>query len=192
VTDGGPILTSAQMRAAEQVAFDAGTDPYALMKRAGAAAAEIIWRAGHRRDTLVLCGPGNNGGDGFVIARHLHERGVPVRVAALGESRTSSARRARAGWDGAVEDVMTAAPAGQVIDALFGIGLTRGLDDAVAARLTALVDAAIISHAIDLPSGVETDSGRCCRRCRAFPPASRLARGSRRICCIRRRAGWGG
>lgn len=164
-----PILTAAQMRSAEQAAFDGGTDPYSLMEAAGAAAAEIIWRAGHRRDSLVLCGPGNNGGDGFVIARLLRERGVPVRVAALGESRTASAQRARAAWDGPVEDMMTAAPAGQLIDALFGIGLTRGLDDVVAARLAALVDAAVISHAIDLPSGVETDSGALLS---AVPPYS--------------------
>ena len=71
---GGAILTAAQMRAAEQAAFDAGVDPHDLMEQAGAAAAEIIWRAGHKRDLLILCGPGNNGGDGFVIARRLRER----------------------------------------------------------------------------------------------------------------------
>ncbi|QGP80170.1 NAD(P)H-hydrate dehydratase [Sphingobium sp. CAP-1] len=147
------------MRAAEQAAFDAGVDDYGLMETAGAAAAEIIWRAGHRRDTLILCGPGNNGGDGFVIARLLRERGVPVRVAAPGDSRTPSSRRARAAWGGPVEDMMTAAPATQLVDALFGTGLTRGLDAAVTDRLCALAGAAAISHAVDLPSGVETDSG---------------------------------
>ncbi|MCI4589283.1 NAD(P)H-hydrate dehydratase [Sphingobium sp. BYY-5] len=156
---GGPILTAAQMRAAEQAAFDAGVDDYGLMETAGAAAAEIIWRAGHRRDALILCGPGNNGGDGFVIARILRERGVAVRVAALGESRTLSSQRARAAWAGPVEDMMTAEPATQLVDALFGTGLTRGLDETVAARLCALADTAMLSHAIDLPSGVETDSG---------------------------------
>lgn len=156
---GGPILTAAQMHAAEQAAFDAGVDDYGLMERAGAAAAEIIWRAGHRRDALVLCGPGNNGGDGYVIARLLKERGVSVRVAALGEGRTASGQRARAGWGGPVEDVMTSAPGGQLVDALFGTGLTRGLDAAVAARLCELAGAAMLSHAIDLPSGVDTDSG---------------------------------
>ena len=159
MTRGGPILTAAQMRAAEQAAFDAGVDAYGLMETAGAAAAEIIWRGGHKRDTLILCGPGNNGGDGFVIARILRDRGVPVRVAALGESRTSSGLRARAAWGGSVEDMMTAAPATQIVDALFGTGLTRGLDSAVAGRLGAFVEAATFSHAVDLPSGVETDSG---------------------------------
>ncbi|EQB11295.1 bifunctional ADP-dependent NAD(P)H-hydrate dehydratase/NAD(P)H-hydrate epimerase [Sphingobium lactosutens] len=153
------ILTAAQMRAAEQAAFDAGVEPYALMERAGRTAADIIWRAGHRRDLLILCGPGNNGGDGFVIARVMRERGVPVRVAALGESRTDSAQRAKAAWDGPVEDMMTAAPATQIVDALFGTGLSRGLDDAVADRLCALVNSAAASYAVDLPSGVESDGG---------------------------------
>ena len=153
------ILTAAQMRVAEQAAFDAGVEPYALMERAGRTAADIIWRAGHRRDLLVLCGPGNNGGDGFVIARVMRERGVPVRVAALGESRTDSAQRAKAAWNGPVEDMMTAAPATQIVDALFGTGLSRGLDEAVADRLCALVNSAAASYAVDLPSGVESDGG---------------------------------
>ncbi len=153
------ILTAAQIRAAEQAAFDAGVEPYALMERAGRTAADIIWRAGHRRDLLVLCGPGNNGGDGFVIARVMRERGVPVRVAALGESRTDSAQRAKAAWDGPVEDMMTAVPATQIVDALFGTGLSRGLDDAVADRLCTLVNSAAASYAVDLPSGVESDGG---------------------------------
>lgn len=157
--DGAPVLTVAAMRAAEQRLFDAGMPEYALMERAGAAAAEIIWRAGGRRDMLALCGPGNNGGDGYVIARLMRERGVPVRVAAMGEARTDSARQARANWGGPVEDVMTAAPAGQLVDALFGTGQSRGLDDRLAARLCELAGAATISYAIDLPSGVDSDTG---------------------------------
>jgi hydroxyethylthiazole kinase-like uncharacterized protein yjeF len=157
---GEPILTATEMREAEQAAFLAGTDEYGLMETAGRAAAEILWRAGHRRDMLVLCGPGNNGGDGFVIARLLKERGVPVRVAALGDSRTESARRAKAGWGGPVEDMMTAVPATQLVDALFGTGLTRGLEEAVAARLCGLAKDAAHVHAVDLPSGVGTDSGK--------------------------------
>ncbi|MBH2000453.1 MAG: NAD(P)H-hydrate epimerase, partial [Sphingomonadaceae bacterium] len=153
------ILTAVQMRAAEQAVFDAGMDEYALMERAGAAAAEIIWRVGGRQDALILCGPGNNGGDGYVIARLLKARGVAVRVAALGDSMTPSARTARAGWDGPVEPLVDAAPATQLVDALFGTGLSRGLDPAIAARLCALVDDASHSYAIDLPSGVDTDSG---------------------------------
>ncbi|MCE7798553.1 NAD(P)H-hydrate dehydratase [Sphingobium sufflavum] len=154
-----PILTAAETRAAEQAMFDAGTDPYALMVRAGESAAEQIWRIGHKRPTLILCGPGNNGGDGFVVARSLRDRGVPVRVAVAGESRTDSARRARADWAGPVEDIATAEPAVQTVDALFGVGLTRGLDPALAERLCALVEAGQRSFAVDVPSGVDSDSG---------------------------------
>jgi len=180
---GAPILSVAQMRAAEQALFDAGTDPYALMRRAGEGAAEIIWRAGVKREALVLCGPGNNGGDGYVIARRLHELGVPVRVAAIGEPKTESAVKARDDWAGPVEDVMTAAPAAQLVDALFGIGLTRGLDTALAGRLAELVHAAGHSYAIDVPSGVESDQAVAlspvpqfthCITCGAWKPAHAL------------------
>jgi hydroxyethylthiazole kinase-like uncharacterized protein yjeF len=153
------ILTAAAMRAAERAAIDAGVPEYDLMERAGAAAAEIIWRAGHKRETLVLCGPGNNGGDGYVIARLLSARGVAVRVAAVGESRTASALEARSRWTGPVETIAAARPAPQLVDALFGTGLTRGLDAGLAKRLGVLADGAAIRYAIDLPSGVETDSG---------------------------------
>src|SRR3546814_7267495 len=88
-----------------------GVPEYDVMERAGAAAANIIWRVGASRDALILCGPGNNGGDGFVIARLLRDWGVAVRVAVAGESRTASAQKARAAWDGAVEDIATAMPA---------------------------------------------------------------------------------
>lgn len=156
---GTAILSVAEMRAAEQALFATGIPEYEVMERAGAAAAEIIWRAGGRRDTLILCGPGNNGGDGFVIARLLRAQGVAVRVAATGDGRTASARQARLLWDGPVENVLDAAPAMLLVDALFGTGLTRGLDDALAASLRALVGAARKSFAIDVPSGVGTDDG---------------------------------
>lgn len=154
-----PIFTAAEMRAAEQSVIAGGVPDFELMLRAGRGAAEIIWRAGGARDTLVLCGPGNNGGDGYVIAAALREHGVAVRVAATGEPRTQSAQAARALWGGPVEDVAATPPARQLVDALFGTGLARGLDDALSARLVALADAAEVRHAIDLPSGVATDDG---------------------------------
>lgn len=153
------ILTAADMRAAEQALFATGIPEYDVMERAGAAVADVVWRAGGMRDTLVLCGPGNNGGDGFVIARLLRDKGMSVRVAASGDSRTASSRQARALWNGPVEDAVTAGPAMQVIDALFGTGLTRGLDDGLAAKLRQLAGEARIAYAVDLPSGVGTDDG---------------------------------
>lgn len=156
-----PIVTAAEMRAAEQRVFAGGIPEYDVMERAGAVCAEYIWRVGGHRSTLVLCGPGNNGGDGFVIARILKAHGVPVRVAAMGESRTESSRRAREAWGGPVEELATVKPALQVVDALFGTGLTRGLDAAVAQRLADLVARSKHSYAIDVPSGMDSDTGAC-------------------------------
>ncbi|MBK5264929.1 MAG: NAD(P)H-hydrate dehydratase [Alphaproteobacteria bacterium] len=156
-----PLLTAAQMVEAEQRLFASGVPEYDVMERAGVAAAEYIWRVGSRHSTLVLCGPGNNGGDGFVIARILAEHGVPVRVAATGESTTASSRLARKAWNGPVEDIATTKPAMQLVDALFGTGLTRGLDKKLSARLIGLVSKAKHSFAIDVPSGMDSDTGAC-------------------------------
>src|SRR3546814_4389556 len=91
--------------------------------------------------------PGNNGSDGFVIARLLRDWGVAVRVAVTGESRTASAQKARAAWDGAMEDIATAMPATQLVDALFGTGLVRPLDEKLSTRLAYLTAAAKHSYA---------------------------------------------
>ncbi|HYJ83891.1 MAG TPA: NAD(P)H-hydrate dehydratase [Allosphingosinicella sp.] len=154
-----PILTAAEMRAAEAAAIAAGTPAAELMERAGAAAAEAIWRFAGPLPALVLCGPGNNGGDGYVIARRLAERGTKVRVAALAEPRTPEAQAARAGWRGAVEPFAEAAPAPLLIDALFGTGLARPLDAALSNRLRELAGQARVRVAVDLPSGAATDDG---------------------------------
>jgi len=154
-----PILTAAEMRSAEAAAIAAGTPAGALMERAGAAAAEAIWRFAGPLPTLILCGPGNNGGDGYVIARRLAERGTKVRVAALAEPKTPEAKAARAAWPGTVEPFAEAAPAPLLVDALFGTGLARPLDSALSHRLCALAGAARVRVAVDLPSGVATDDG---------------------------------
>ncbi|MFS0736096.1 NAD(P)H-hydrate dehydratase [Sphingomonas sp. 1P06PA] len=154
-----PILTAAEMRAAEQALFDADTSVDALMTQAAAGVAEAVWRFAGGSPTLVLCGPGNNGGDGYVIARLLMERGVQVSVAATAPPRTEVAARARAAWTGAVSDLADCSAQPVLVDALFGIGLTRGLDEAVADRLAMLVEASTHAIAVDLPSGIGTDDG---------------------------------
>ena len=156
---GRPILTVEAMRAAEQRAIDGGTKVEELMERAGAALAEAVYRFAGLLPVLVLCGPGNNGGDGYVASRHLTERGVKVRVAALSEPKSDAAQWARSQWAGDVEqlsDETKAAPA--IIDALFGTGLKRGLDENVARQLARLCGDAVVRIACDVPSGVETDS----------------------------------
>jgi ADP-dependent NAD(P)H-hydrate dehydratase / NAD(P)H-hydrate epimerase len=147
------------MRSAEEEAIAAGTSVDMLMERAGLAAAEAIWRFAGPIPALVLCGPGNNGGDGYVVARALRDRGVQIRVAALAEPKTEVASRARQGWAGEICSLDSAQPAPLLIDALFGTGLGRPLDPAIVARLSELASAARVRVAIDLPSGVATDDG---------------------------------
>jgi hydroxyethylthiazole kinase-like uncharacterized protein yjeF len=160
MTSPRPILTAERMRAAEQAAIDAGTKVEDLMERAGAALAEAAFRFAGPLETLILCGPGNNGGDGYVAARHLAERGVRVRVAALSEPKSTAAQWARSKWAGSTGTLSPETKtAPLVIDALFGTGLTRGLDDKIAAVLAKLAGEAVAAIACDLPSGVETDSG---------------------------------
>ena len=155
-----PILTAEAMRAAEQAAIDGGTSVVALMERAGAGLAEAAYRFAGPLPVLILTGPGNNGGDGYVAARHLAQRGAKVRVAALAEPASEAARAARAQWDGAVEPLSESTePAALLIDALFGTGLKRGLDEPLAQHLSRLCGAAVVSVACDLPSGVESDTG---------------------------------
>ncbi|MFT3975663.1 MAG: NAD(P)H-hydrate epimerase [Sphingomonas bacterium] len=158
--DGRPILTAGEMRAAEEAAIAAGSSVEALMARAGAAVAEQVRRLAGAQEVLILCGPGNNGGDGYVAARVLAERGHPVRVAATGEPRSPAAIAARAQWAGPVESLAEAGPAPVLVDALFGTGLTRGLDAETAEALSRLAAAARLAIAVDLPSGAATDDGR--------------------------------
>jgi hydroxyethylthiazole kinase-like uncharacterized protein yjeF len=151
------VLTVAQMVAAEQAIFETGLSVDALMQRAGEGAGQMIWRIGSFTPTLVLCGPGNNGGDGYVIAEFLRQKGVPVTVAALTEPRTDAARNARARFGGDIMAFDRAKPMAQVVDCLFGSGLTRALDGAVWHRFAELVGSAQRSFAIDLPSGADAD-----------------------------------
>jgi hydroxyethylthiazole kinase-like uncharacterized protein yjeF len=154
-----PILTAEQMRAAETAIIASGTAETALMERAGAALAEAVRLYAGPRETLILCGPGNNGGDGYVAARHLKRAGYGVRVAALAEPTAEAAQWAKGQWDGPVEPFDAAADAQIVIDCLFGTGLSRGLEDVISQRLLGLIDKSLVAVACDLPSGVASDDG---------------------------------
>lgn len=154
-----PILTAEAMRAAEVAAIDSGTPVETLMERAGKALAEAIYLYSGARSSLFLCGPGNNGGDGYVAARHLAAKGIDVRIAALAEPSTEAARWARGQWSGSVAAIADCAPAPLLVDCLFGTGLSRGLSAEVVNRLLELAEAAQVRIACDLPSGVSTDDG---------------------------------
>ncbi len=153
------VLTAAQMRAAEDALIAQGTSVDELMQRAGRGAAEWVWRVAAGRSVTVLCGPGNNGGDGYVIAETLRARGLDVEVIAPIEPRTDAARNARAEWRGDVATSAKGAHGGVFVDCLFGSGLTRPLAPEHEALLRALAAHHAFTVAIDLPSGVATDDG---------------------------------
>lgn len=157
--DGQPILDAAQMRAAEAQAIAAGTSAEALMARAGEQVAEQVRRLTAGAEVLVLCGPGNNGGDGYVAAAALRRAAHAVRIAACASPTTAAASAARAAWMGPVEELGNAAPAPIVVDALFGIGLNRPLGAEICEPLRHLIGNARLSIAVDVPSGVCTDDG---------------------------------
>jgi len=160
MTGGRPILTTAQMIAAEQRAIDAGTPVETLMERAGAALAEAAYLYAGKMPVLILVGPGNNGGDGYVAARHLAKHGVPVRIAALGDPKSDAAKWARDQWEGDVETLSEETKSAPLlIDALFGAGLKHGLEDIVVSLLSRLATEAHVRVACDVPSGVQSDSG---------------------------------
>ncbi len=154
------LLTPAEMAEADRRTIAAGTPGIKLMERAGRSVADgVAARYPIGTKLMVVCGPGNNGGDGYVAARHLAAAGYQVRVATLAEPTAEAARWARGHWDEPVEPFEGAAEAPILIDCLFGTGLSRGLDAAVSQRLLQLVNKAMVAVACDLPSGVASDDG---------------------------------
>lgn len=148
---------------ADQLTIAHGTPGTVLMAAAGRAVAQSVAVRWARRPVLVLAGPGKNGGDGYVAARLLADRGWPVTVAALGDPDrlTGDAAWARGGWGGPIRpvDQVDVPTGGLVIDALFGAGLTRALDGSAAKILQAVRAAAVPVVAVDVPSGVHGDTG---------------------------------
>lgn len=163
------ILSAQQMRQAEQVAVQAGTPLIVLMERAGLAVAEEIMARYSKRPTIILCGPGNNGGDGFVTARHLSAKGWPVRILLLGklEELPAEAKTAASRWRGTVitatvATVQSALEKGAqlVVDALYGIGLRRPVTGEGAAIMQLVNKTNVPVVSIDIPSGLNADTGQ--------------------------------
>jgi ADP-dependent NAD(P)H-hydrate dehydratase / NAD(P)H-hydrate epimerase len=157
------LLTPHQMGEADRLTIAAGIEGRLLMENAGRAVAEAIARRWLPRPLAVLCGPGNNGGDGFVAARLLAERGWPVRLALLGERARlrGDAAVAAARWPGPIEPFAPTAldGAGLAVDAIFGAGLARPVAGTAAAVVAALVERRVPVVAVDMPSGVDGESG---------------------------------
>ena len=157
------MLTPRQMGEADRLAIAGGVSGVALMEAAGLAVADAVSRRWPPRPLVVLCGPGNNGGDGFVAARILTRRGWPVRLALLGERARlqGDAAGAAARWPGPVEPLAPGVldGAGLLIDGLFGAGLARPLEGVARAVVEAIDERAAPVVAIDVPSGIDGESG---------------------------------
>jgi hydroxyethylthiazole kinase-like uncharacterized protein yjeF len=159
---GPEILTVAEMTAADRAAIAAGTPGSVLMERAGSAVADAIRARFTPRPVVVLCGPGNNGGDGYVAARALAEAGWPVRTASMAErpQLKGDAAEASRAWTGADAPLSPQAcdGAGLVVDALFGAGLANPLGEAARAPLQAAEALEVPIVGVDLPSGLPGDA----------------------------------
>ncbi|HET7084957.1 MAG TPA: NAD(P)H-hydrate dehydratase [Rhizomicrobium sp.] len=155
----GELLTNAEMSKADAFAVAHGVPSLTLMENAGKAVADAIAARFKPCAVTVLCGPGNNGGDGFVVARHLDESGFTVRVAQDAEPKGDAAHMSEQ-WKGARAALEPEALDGAklVVDALFGAGLSRPLEGAYAQIVEALNDLPVV--AIDIPSGVSGDTGQ--------------------------------
>jgi NAD(P)H-hydrate epimerase len=160
------MYDTAALRVLEQRAARALADDGVLMQRAGLAAWHCLlehWPQAQR--IVVACGPGNNGGDGYVLATHALAAGRGVRVLRLAAHapRSAQARRAHAGFEGCGGQVEVFADrlpeADVVVDALFGIGLARAPDPEPAAMIGAINAAGVPVLALDVPSGVDVDRG---------------------------------
>jgi len=157
------LLTSRQMAEADRLTLASGIDGIVLMENAGRPVANAIMQRWTPRPVIVLCGPGSNGGDGFVVARRLAEADWPVRVALLvprDQLRGEAAYHA-ALWRGPVEALTPAALDGAelVVDAIFGAGLSRALEGAAAQTLVAAAARRMTIIAVDVPSGLMGDTG---------------------------------
>jgi len=155
------LLSVAAMGEADRQTIAAGTSGAVLMDRAGLAVADCASEMMPPSAVSILCGPGNNGGDGFVVARLLAERGWTVRVALLGDRSAlkGDAAHHAALWTGETEPLgpQNVDGAALVIDAIFGAGLNRPIDGIVRETLEAASGVPLL--AVDVPTGIDGDSG---------------------------------
>ncbi len=158
------LLTTAEMGEAERLAIAGGVVSFDLMENAGRAVADAVM-ARHQPaiPVAVVAGPGNNGGDGFVAARILAERGYSARLLLAGDASRlkGDAALAAARWTGPIEAATPTAIAGAgvLIDALFGAGLDRPIEGAARALIEAMNASPAKIYAVDLPSGINGSSG---------------------------------
>lgn len=156
------VLTNDQMMSVDAAAIRSGISGFTLMQRAGGQVAEQVMQRYSPQPVMVLCGPGNNGGDGFIVAARLHHAGWPVQLALLGDVQKLKGDAARAAqeWNGEILPLSNEMIQGQlVVDALFGTGLSRDVEGVTAGVLQAVAESGAAVVAVDIPSGVDGDTG---------------------------------
>ena len=157
------LLSTAEMAEADRLAIAGGVPGIELMENAGRAVADAVCKAAEGRRVVVVAGPGNNGGDGFVAARYLAERGYAVCVCFVGDPKRvkGDARIAAKRWSGSVKDASPEAIANcdLIVDALFGAGLDRDVEGLPHTMIGAVNAHGVPVIAVDLPSGVNGTSG---------------------------------
>ena len=157
------LLTPAEMARADRAAIAAGVAGVTLMESAGRAVAETVMARWSPCRVVVLCGPGNNGGDGFVAARHLAAAGWPVRIGLLGarDKLAGDAAHHAASWREEVAplDASLLDHADLVIDAVFGAGLSRAVEGEARVAIDAMATRRLPIIAVDVPSGVDGGTG---------------------------------
>src|SRR5690349_20796880 len=162
---GDELLTPEEMGRADALAIKLGVAGLTLMENAGRAVADAAVALVRRSPAAiaVVCGPGNNGGDGFVAARHLRERGYRVRLGLLGprDALKGDAAAMAERWGGAIEPLApdTLADCDLVVDALFGAGLSRPLTGTAAEVVTAINALGKPVVAVDVSSGLDGSTG---------------------------------
>lgn len=159
------LLTTEEMIRAEKLAIEAGTSSLTLMENAGSSVAEdVVRRFARGSKIVILCGPGRNGGDGFVAARRLRERGFHIRLALLGEKEKlppepmEMAKR----WDESIEPMSPQCLDGAqvIVDAIFGTGLRDDVRDIPAQMIEEITKRRLPVVAVDMPTGVDATSGQ--------------------------------